>query len=312
MRHLNIPLPELENQSFDPEILDSLQNHPLELKLIQIIKENNRLTYFSDTDRFPNVESLEKTLQTWNISYERDFLNLILWVMSSSFVILPITFTEKPTKFSDYHFVETSYMNLKKTYEYFYHKIEVFYREIYGKIFEEKNLKNILFIDPILYNFKNQKEYLIYIYAKNYEILKEFLEKLDRDPNFMSFAEISKRKLYVISKLKEKYTFLYKKEEKIIPKRAIDDPKWKEIEKSPRIEWDMVLNTFGTNMVIRILLRRQDYELLKKMIEEKKIFSKDDLNYILESMQKIVEHGDLKPEKMDDYESLKKYIKNLL
>lgn len=74
----------------------------------------------------------------------------------------------------------------------------------------------------------------------------------------------------------------------------------------------MVLNTFGTNMVIRILLRRQDYELLRKMIEEKKIFSKDDLNYILESMQKIVEHGDLKPEKMDDYESLKKYIKNLL
>ena len=41
MRHLNIPLPELENQSFDHEILDSLQNHPLELKLIQIIKENN-------------------------------------------------------------------------------------------------------------------------------------------------------------------------------------------------------------------------------------------------------------------------------
>jgi hypothetical protein len=158
----------------------------------------------------------------------------------------------------------------KKTYEYFYHKIEVFYREIYGKILEEKNLKNILFIDPILYNFKNQKEYLIYIYAKNYEILKEFLEKLDRDPNFMSFAEISKRKLYVISKLKEKYKFLYKKEEKIIPKRAIDDPKWKEIEKSPRIEWDMVLNTFGTNMVIRILLRRQDYELLRKIIEEKK------------------------------------------
>lgn len=34
MRHLNIPLPELENQSFDPEILDRLQNHPLELKLI--------------------------------------------------------------------------------------------------------------------------------------------------------------------------------------------------------------------------------------------------------------------------------------
>jgi glycerophosphoryl diester phosphodiesterase len=107
-------LTELENQSFDPEILDSLQNHPLELKLIQIIKENNRLTYFSDTVRFPNVESFEKTLQTWNISYERDFLNLILWVMSSSFVVFSITFTEKPTKFSDYYFVETSYMNLKK------------------------------------------------------------------------------------------------------------------------------------------------------------------------------------------------------
>ena len=80
----------------------------------------------------------------------------------------------------------------------------------------------------------------------------------------MSIEEISKRKLYAINKLKEKYKFLYKKEEKNLQKRAVDDPKWKEIEKSPRIEWDMVLNTFGTNMVIRILLRRQDYELQKK------------------------------------------------
>ena len=120
MRNLNIILPELENKSFDPEMFDRLEKDPLELKLTQIIKENNSLTYFSDTDRIPNVESLEKTLKTWDISYERDFLNLILWVMSFSFVILPITFTEKPTKFSDYHFVETSYMNLKKTYEYFY------------------------------------------------------------------------------------------------------------------------------------------------------------------------------------------------
>ncbi len=66
----------------------------------------------------------------------------------------------------------------KKTYEYFNHKIEIIYKEIYGKSFEEKNLQSILLIDPILYNFKNQKEHLIYIYAKNYEILKEFLEKM--------------------------------------------------------------------------------------------------------------------------------------
>ncbi len=53
MRNLNIILPELENQSFDPEMLDRLEKDPLELKLIQIIKENKSLTYFSDTDRFP-------------------------------------------------------------------------------------------------------------------------------------------------------------------------------------------------------------------------------------------------------------------
>jgi hypothetical protein len=50
-------------------------------------------------------------------------------------------------------------------------------------------------------------------------------------------------------------------------------------------------------MVIRILLRRQDYEILKKMLEEKKINEKKDLGYILECMNKIIEHNDLKQKK---------------
>ncbi len=92
----------------------------------------------------------------------------------------------------------------------------------------------------------------------------------------------------------------------------MDDPRWKNIEKSPVIDWDMVFKTFGPNMVIRILLRRQDYKLLKQMIEEKKIHNKEDLEYILYGLNKILEHSDLNKDKQSDFELLKDYIQEKL
>lgn len=306
-----ITLPKLEKQKINEDILNSLLHHPLEIQIRKIIKENNHLTYFSDEDRFPNRISIEKTLKSWEIPFDKDILPLLLWIMAYSYVIIPISFREKPN-FDDYHFIDSDYNNLKSIKDYFYQKISLIYKELFGKIFQERNLQNILFIDPMLYNFKNQNEYLLYQYARIYEVLNEFLEKLDRDQNFMTQTEIIKRKQYAIHKLKEKFLLLNKipskddKEEKqtkekelqtIPKKRAVDDPRWKQIENSPRIDWDMVFRTFGPNMVIRILLRRQDYEILKKMLEEKKINEKKDLGYILECMNKIIEHNDLKQKK---------------
>lgn len=64
-------------------------------------------------------------------------------------------------------------------------------------------------------------------------------------------------------------------------------------------------------MVIRILLRRQDYSLLKKMIQENMInLLEEDLRYILQCMDKILEHKDLKKEKENEFEDLKIYIQD--
>jgi hypothetical protein len=129
--------------------------------------------------------------------------------MAYSYVIIPISFREKPN-FDDYHFIDSDYNNLKSIKDYFYQKISLIYKELFGKIFQERNLQNILFIDPMLYNFKNHNEYLLYQYARTYEVLNEFLEKLDRDQNFMTQTEIIKRKQYAIHKLKEKFLLLNK------------------------------------------------------------------------------------------------------
>ncbi|GIX41969.1 MAG: hypothetical protein KatS3mg129_1702 [Leptospiraceae bacterium] len=278
-----------------------MQQSPLEIQIRKIIKENNSLTYFSEEDRFPNKISIEKTLKSWEIPFEEEILVLLLWVMAFSYVIIAVSFIEKPQTFNDYHFIDSTYTNIVNIKEYFYNKISLIYKEIYGKIFTEKNLQNILFIDPMLYNFKNQNEYLLYQYARIFEILKEFLEKIDRDQDFMNQTEILKRKQYAIHKLKEKYKLIIsekqnlkekeqnnisEEKEKIVQRRAVDDPRWKKIEKSPHIDWDMVFRTFGPNMVIRILLRRQDYELLKKMIEEKKIYKSRGLKIYIRRNEK--------------------------
>ncbi len=301
-----IILPNIQHQSIDESIFNELYHHELEIHLKKIIKESNILKYLPDKDRFPNIISIKKTLEALKLSFEIDIVSMLLWVLASTFEIIAIFFVEKPEKFEDYHFIDSNYKNLISIKDYFYQKMSIYYKEIYSKILLEKNINNILSIDPVLYNFKNQNEYLIYQYAKIYNMINEHINRIDKNPSFMSYLEIENRRKYAIYKLKEKYKLLIHSksqisihEEKEVKKaiqknrRATDDPRWKTLESTPNLNWDMVFKTLGTNMVIRILLRREDFSMIKQFIEEEKITNKEDLNYILYGLNKIEEHGNL-------------------
>jgi hypothetical protein len=96
-------------------------------------------------------------------------------------------------------------------------------------------------------------------------------------------------------------------------RRAVDHPDWKRFESAQKsgFTWDMVLRTFGPNMVIRILLRRQDYDQLYSMIDAGMIRDQADLRFCLESMDKIKQHNDIHPDFEKNYHRLYQYLKAL-
>jgi len=97
-------------------------------------------------------------------------------------------------------------------------------------------------------------------------------------------------------------------------RRAIDSAEWKQFEESTKsgFSWDMVLRTMGPNMVVRIILRRQDYSELKLMLESGAISESFDWRYCLDSLDKIRRNGDIDQTKINEYSDLVLYLKRLL
>lgn len=276
------------------------------------------MTYFSDEERFPNIEYLRKTLNSWEIAYKEVDLKIILWILGFCYLLIPLSFIEKPKTIFDYHFLDSNSITVRNAKNYFLNKIRNLYKEIHHNVFREELINSILSIDPNFYEFQSQNEFILYLSAKNYFTILEYTTKFESNPNFFLKEEILKRKKLAIETLKKKIqTFLDEQTISTLEvkysqnRRATDDPRWKKFESSPKIEWDTVIKTFGNNMVIRILLRRQDYSLLKKMIQENMInLLEEDLRYILQCMDKILEHKDLKKEKENEFEDLKIYIQD--
>lgn len=308
-----LPLTEIkENISFDLYL-----NHPLENKIQEIIQENNLLTYFSDQERFPNIEYLRKTLKSWEIPYKEFDLTIILWILGFCSLLIPLSFIEKPKTIFDYHFLDSNSITVRNAKNYFLNKIKNLYNELYHKTFSEETLNSIMSINPVFYNFQNQNEFILYLSAKNYFTIITYIAQFENNPNFFLEEEILKRKKIAIETLKKKIRISANEQtisnsELGFPKnrRATDDPRWKQIENSPKIEWETVFKTFGTNIVIRILLRRQDYSLLKEFIQTNMITSEEDLKYILQCMNKILDNKDLKKEKEEEFKNLKNYIQD--
>lgn len=201
------------------------------------------MTYFSDEERFPNIEYLRKTLNSWEIAYKEVDLKIILWILGFCYLLIPLSFIEKPKTIFDYHFLDSNSITVRNAKNYFLNKIRNLYKEIHHNVFREELINSILSIDPNFYEFQSQNEFILYLSAKNYFTILEYTTKFESNPNFFLKEEILKRKKLAIETLKKKIqTFLDEQTISTLEvkysqnRRATDDPRWKKFESSPKIE----------------------------------------------------------------------------
>ena len=95
-------------------------------------------------------------------------------------------------------------------------------------------------------------------------------------------------------------------------KRAVDTPQWQDFEKKHKdgLSWTMVLEKFGANMVIRILLRRKDYRQLLAMMQGNFITSETELKNCQLGLEKIKQNNDIQDDNAADYSELYEYLRS--
>ncbi len=91
--------------------------------------------------------------------------------------------------------------------------------------------------------------------------------------------------------------------------RSVNSQEWKEYTRRVAgISWATVLEKFGPNMMINIMLRRQDYGALERLVRESDLFGREDYTRILENLRKIETHGDIAPPRSLDFRRLKEFL----
>lgn len=95
-------------------------------------------------------------------------------------------------------------------------------------------------------------------------------------------------------------------------KRAVDAPQWQDFEKKHKdgLSWTMVLEKFGANMVIRILLRRKDYRQLLALMQGNFIASEAELKNCQLGLEKIKQNNDIQDDNAADYAELYEYLRS--
>ncbi len=93
-------------------------------------------------------------------------------------------------------------------------------------------------------------------------------------------------------------------------RRAVDSPEWQEFANDHQmgIPWETVIAKFGTEMMIRIILRRQDFLPLLRSIEVGIVNDRKDIEYIRDSLEKIAGHNDVDQSRAEDFKRLRLFL----
>lgn len=143
-------------------------------------------------------------------------------------------------------------------------------------------------------------------------MLDQFLRLIEESPQ--KYTE--ETKLYLLRQLLPEenithtnYEFEKKENEQNIQiqekKRAVDTEEYKELSKMNLAgNWGKAVKQFGVQFLIRVHLRKHEYDILKKLLLQKKIAKEEDLLFLRDCLRKMEENYYLDKE-------IKKYINEI-
>lgn len=326
------PVPEDFDASASGKSMDTIK---------QLVMQHNSLTYIGYVERLPNYRILQRELKQRGMSIAN--VAPLLWIMGHSYELLPIPMCPDEKSFEDVHFLYNSSSLIEAIMRKLARDVGQLYQKLNGVPASIPRIHSVS-KNPAFYNEMSDDHKKLYMQCKLLTVLSDYRDMLQRDVGFMESTKVQERRQGAIQALeragrrgeapvvakaekpREELHFTMSGMDEVAastvhtvppagveeaPRRAIDQPEWKNFESAQKsgFTWEMVMRTFGPNMVIRILLRRHDYEHLLSMIEADFITDPAELRYCRQSMEKIQEHGDLPAEHEESYWRLYQYLK---
>lgn len=309
----------------------------------QLVQQHNSLTYIAYTERLPDYRILQRDLKQRGLSPV--YVAPVLWMLGQSYELLPVPISPETDRFDEVHFLYNSAALIDTILRTMAEEVGVLYQKLNGAAADFTRIYSISKNSAFYYEMTDDHRKL-YVQCKILTVITDYREMFQRDGHMMDPAKVQERRNAAIAilerassrgdsspsvqkkKADEELHFTMAGLQEVLPetidpafsaagasadnpRRAVDHPDWKQFETAQKsgFTWDMVMRTFGPNMVIRILLRRQDYEQLLSMIEAEFIKEESELRFCRESMDKINQHDDVAPDREESYWRLYQYLK---
>ncbi|PKL33621.1 MAG: hypothetical protein CVV45_06875 [Spirochaetae bacterium HGW-Spirochaetae-10] len=312
----------------------------------QLVQQHNSLTYIDYIERLPDYRIMQRDLKQRGLSPA--YVAPVLWMLGQSYELLPVPISPEIDRFDDVHFMYNSGALIDSVLRTLAQDVGVLYQKLNGAAADFTRIHSISKNSAFYYEMTDDHRKL-YVQCKILTVVTDYREMFQRDGHMMDPAKVQERRNAAIAmlerassrgdaspsvqkkKVEEELHFTMSGFQEVIPesidpdvsatgvrasiednpRRAVDQPDWKQFEAAQKsgFTWDMVMRTFGPNMVIRILLRRQDYDQLLSMIEADFINDQAELRFCRESMDKIKQHDDVLSDREESYWRLFQYLK---
>ena len=141
-------------------------------------------------------------------------------------------------------------------------------------------------------------------------MLEQFIHIINEKPDhFQDAYRISKLKQFIPEEEEFKEPDEVEEQEKIQQvqerRRAVDTEEYQQLSKMNLTgNWAKAVEQFGVQFLIRVHLRKYEFDVLKKLLLQKRIAREEDLIFLRDSLRKMEERSLFNPE-------LKKYLSEI-
>lgn len=318
-----------------------------ESSLRALVQQYNLLTYIDYEERLPDAATLKKDLRHRGLEGASS-VDVLLWILGHTYEVLPIPLTPEVTRFADLHFLANNKSVIESFSRSLLQDAGLLYHQLHGESATMGAMRQVGGSIAYYRDMTNDHRRL-YMLCRALSVIQDYRDLFQRQPELMRQEMVRLRRhdaLRVLETLLQRQSAAASaaqtaqgKEAGVAapdaarsavqaappgiepasaaakpPVRAVDLPEWREFEagQSDGLDWGTVMRIFGGEMVVRILLRRHDYQQLLAMMEARFLSDPSDLRYCLRSMQKIVDHHDLAEEHEEAYLRVHRFIEAAL
>ena len=314
MLNRQLPVPDIFLTSDE---LNKLADFPKQKEFLNTIRDINQTHSPDVLERMPVSKKLNELLQL-RFKIPENNTHCLLWFYSYSYRILPVRL-KNSEKMETLGFLHNDSHSFNIVFSHISDSLQKSYFKIYNKLPSPNRIYELQSSNSYSDLSDKGEDVFFKMCLAAYSDLKEYDDLFSDKPDILldsAILQSEEKALKILTELLPDRSENIEKKVEVFSqepiRRAIDNNDWKEFEnqQSSGISWEMVLKKFGSNMMLRIILRRQDYQALLTLFKQGVFKKEEDYRYVISSLTKIEEHNDIMESQEGNFNYLRDYLNN--